>query len=94
MTQAAPGSSGLLASYHFGFSSQFHLRYVGYCLECLMEDEMSRKTDELICELKAFADLHEDSDIVREAVCQLLRLESELGLLRSHLNTTIQMKTN
>lgn len=50
---------------------------------------MSRKTDELICELKAFADLHEDSDIVREAVCQLLRLESELGLLRSHLNTTI-----
>jgi hypothetical protein len=54
-----------------------------------MEDEMSRKTDELICELKAFADLHEDSDIVREAVCQLLRLESELGLLRSHLNTTI-----
>ena len=29
---------------------------------------MSRKTDELICELKAFADLHEDSDIVREAV--------------------------
>lgn len=50
---------------------------------------MSRKTDELICELKAFADRHEDSDIVREAVCQLLRLESELGLLRSHLNTTI-----
>ena len=58
-----------------------------------MEDEMSRKTDELICELKAFADLHEDSDIVREAVCQLLRLESALGLRRSQLITTISGTT-